>query len=31
MLVDVLNTLSDALGYDTYGNIWSGFDPPESI
>ena len=26
MLVDVLNALSTALGYDTYGPLWSGWD-----
>lgn len=28
MLVDVLNALSHALGYETSGNIWSDFDSP---
>ena len=26
MLVDVLNMLSDALGYDTYSELWLGWD-----
>ncbi len=26
MLVDVLNALSDALGYDTYASLWSDWD-----
>ena len=26
MLVEVLNALSDSLGYDTYGDIWSDWD-----
>jgi hypothetical protein len=25
-LVDVLNMLSDALGYDTYSELWLGWD-----
>jgi hypothetical protein len=25
-LVDVLNMLSDALGYDTYSELWVGWD-----
>jgi hypothetical protein len=26
MLVDVLNMLSDALGYETYSELWVGWD-----
>jgi hypothetical protein len=26
MLVDVLNMLSDGLGYDTYSELWLGWD-----
>jgi hypothetical protein len=28
MLVDVLNALSYALGYDTYSGLWSGWQEP---
>jgi hypothetical protein len=26
MLVDVLNSLSDALGYETYASLWSDWE-----